>query len=413
MRPVLPKPTAVPSDRPRSGRLGLCGFASQTISNCGADTPHCNDRSRAAAALMEVLIAMMVMSIGVLSVITLFPLAVLRAVQGTKLTHGTIMRYNAEELIEFERGTNNLGHAIVMDPDDDGNALGHFGTHYLVDPLGANLIENQAAYRADFGAAGIISRFDFGINDPGLTNAAEKARAEGLFGSADSWDTIASGVLDTTATTPTSATLVAGVDLTGVNYTTLVSQVVLTDESGRRGVSRVITNIAGQTIDWADNLPAGFAPAVATVQTLDPRAFTWMLCVRNNSVDNPASAGTYDPPPAANADTLAVQCDVVVFYRRPFGTSDEKVYAAAPSGPRQYDVTYDDGQPGYWKRGGFLFDVDNARWYRITKVDLVSVAGPQDVAQLTLERDPPVAISNAAFMRGVVDVYYLGDMAPQ
>ena len=268
----------------------------------------------------------------------------------------------------------------------------------------------------------VLERFDFGIHNPGLTNCSgpKPAREQALRQCRQSGTR--SPPASSTSNTNTSVTLVAGVDLTGVDLTTLVSQVVMTNESGRRGVARNITAIAGQTIDWADNLPAGFTPALATVQTLDPRAFTWLLTVRNNSTDNPGSSAHMirrarpNPP-----DTLRVQCDVVVFYHRPFGTTDETVFGPAHvpvdpaygitlTGPRQYDVTFPAGSPGYWKRGGFLLDVDNVRWYRITNVESVNNTTGSPHARKGSRRGQ---IRNAAIMRGVVDVFPLGDMAPQ
>ncbi|QDT15355.1 hypothetical protein CA12_14400 [Alienimonas californiensis] len=63
-------------------------------------------RGRRAAArlgvtLTEVLMSLLVMGIGVTSVATLFPLAVLRGARATQLTAGTILKVNAEETVRF------------------------------------------------------------------------------------------------------------------------------------------------------------------------------------------------------------------------------------------------------------------------------------------------------------------------
>ena len=47
---------------------------------------------RGGVTLTEVLVSLMLMSIGVVTLATLFPLAVLRAVQATQLTSATILR---------------------------------------------------------------------------------------------------------------------------------------------------------------------------------------------------------------------------------------------------------------------------------------------------------------------------------
>ncbi|WP_171185841.1 type IV pilus modification PilV family protein [Alienimonas chondri] len=51
--------------------------------------------------LTEVLMSLLVMGIGVTSVATLFPLAVLRGARATQLTAGTILKENAEETVRF------------------------------------------------------------------------------------------------------------------------------------------------------------------------------------------------------------------------------------------------------------------------------------------------------------------------
>ena len=60
-------------------------------------------RGRAGVTLVEVLMSVLVMGIGVVSVATLFPLAVLRGARATQLTAGTIAKQNAEQTIRFSR----------------------------------------------------------------------------------------------------------------------------------------------------------------------------------------------------------------------------------------------------------------------------------------------------------------------
>jgi len=54
---------------------------------------------RAGTTLSEVLISLLVMSIGIVSLATLFPISVLRSVQATQLTNSTNLRYNVEALV--------------------------------------------------------------------------------------------------------------------------------------------------------------------------------------------------------------------------------------------------------------------------------------------------------------------------
>ena len=91
---------------------------------------------RTGVTLMEVLMSVMIMSIGVVSLASLFPISILRGVQATKLTNATVLRYNAEALIDA------IPQALVFDPDGTLNANGHIAHQrrnrkYVVDPLGS------------------------------------------------------------------------------------------------------------------------------------------------------------------------------------------------------------------------------------------------------------------------------------
>lgn len=56
---------------------------------------------RAGVTLSEVLVSMLIMSIGVVSLATMFPLSVVRSVEATQLTSGTILRKNAEMMWDY------------------------------------------------------------------------------------------------------------------------------------------------------------------------------------------------------------------------------------------------------------------------------------------------------------------------
>ena len=59
--------------------------------------------ARSGVTLTEVLMSLLVMGIGVVSVATLFPLAVLRGARATQLTAGTILKLNAAETVAYSR----------------------------------------------------------------------------------------------------------------------------------------------------------------------------------------------------------------------------------------------------------------------------------------------------------------------
>ena len=71
---------------------------------------HQTPAARAGSTLTEVLVAMMIASIGLVSVATLFPMSVLRSVKATQITNATDARYNAESMID-------LYPALIKSPD--------------------------------------------------------------------------------------------------------------------------------------------------------------------------------------------------------------------------------------------------------------------------------------------------------
>ena len=88
---------------------------------------------RAGVTLTEVLMSLMIMSIGVSAVAVLFPISTLRSIQANRLTHGAILKYNVEGILQAEPN-------LIFDPDGDGNFQEHFvpvtQRNYVVDPFG-------------------------------------------------------------------------------------------------------------------------------------------------------------------------------------------------------------------------------------------------------------------------------------
>lgn len=155
---------------------------------------------RRGVTLVEVLMALMIMSVGVASVAVLFPISVLRTAQATQMTNAAIVRYNFETIADVYP-------ELIFDPDGDGNLTEHFrgvGRNYIVDPVGFYT-------RAADGTPGFATfGFDPNGNLPGvprwggnlaLTNGATvtTAAAAGLealrvsaldfAGQGDGWDT--------------------------------------------------------------------------------------------------------------------------------------------------------------------------------------------------------------------------------
>ncbi len=66
---------------------------------------------RGGTTLSEVLISLLVMSVGVVSLATLFPISVLRSVQATQLTNATNLRFNAQEMARAVPQIRTVGNA--------------------------------------------------------------------------------------------------------------------------------------------------------------------------------------------------------------------------------------------------------------------------------------------------------------
>ena len=89
-RPLRPQPGPPMSPRPSARRFAPV-------------RPSTKRAGRSGVTLTEVLMSLLVMGIGVTSVATLFPLAVLRGARATQLTAGTVLKENAEETVRFSR----------------------------------------------------------------------------------------------------------------------------------------------------------------------------------------------------------------------------------------------------------------------------------------------------------------------
>ena len=68
--------------------------------------------------LVEVLMSLMIMSIGMASVAVLFPISVLRSVQATQMTNSAILKYNVEAFVQ-------MNPSLIFDPDGDGKFSEH------------------------------------------------------------------------------------------------------------------------------------------------------------------------------------------------------------------------------------------------------------------------------------------------
>ncbi|MBI1349193.1 hypothetical protein GC163_23230 [bacterium] len=427
--------------------------------------------TRTGVTLSEVLVATLVMSIGVVSLATLFPIAMLRSIQATQLTNSTLLRQNAEAMIE-------IAPALIHDPDQDSDEQEHradidlnadgdvsdtseqgWGNDwlgdsipdtgaYLVDPIGRALATSQTSL-------GLLPRFS------GIGNSAPTvAQFENLAMLPDVWlPVFESRVASQNAT---RVFIPDGTDLTNLTTGQLRNaanpnnpryRMILVDATGKqaaiKGLQQVTDNNgSNDELIWQDTtgsnvlpLPTNFTASKVKVEVQE-RRYTWLLTVRKN-----------------REGTAAV--DVVTFFERSFRPQDEFVYgdpsnagtsvtysvnSSGQATSTGYDTNngvagVDDDQDGttdnnselgwpgsddkrtiavswsagsdpnpFLKNGGYLLDVVQGQWYRIVLYTENLDAG---TAAIVVDRDlvpPPANLSSPrlVFYRGVLEVYPLG-----
>jgi hypothetical protein len=402
------------------------------------------------STLVEVLASILALAIGVTMVATLYPVSILRSINATRLTRGTIHRYNAEAWIDvftdqlvynpdLVPSTNLPAHSPRKhyDPANPGAQGGYEGNNYIVDPIGWELIrrDNDGAAAPftnanQFGAGGWqgggLQRYN-GLNDRQMPlTAAQFAIARQVAEAPDSWVEPLKGEFTVTGTgsmggpPPTSWY----VDITGPStgdMQSLASQlggteppltrVIVLDADNKFSHARTISSISPDTpaagthrITWTTGggLPAtGFTPATARIQTQE-RQFTWMLTVRNRSE-------------IGAPDIKKANVDVVVFFRRQYSTAVENTAWTFSGGGLVYTVQSPTGGPlplppgtprPFLKRGAWMCDTINARWYRIQRVLNEDTATPK----IVLETSPPAGetLTRGVILPTVVEVYTLG-----
>ncbi len=447
------------------------------MNNHDPNRPFQHRAPRRGVTLREVLVSTLIMSIGVVSLATLFPISVLRSIQASQLTNAANLRYNAEaqaraipQLITIGNEWEPLAPYAVGDtviPSENyrrkypatvhvctqagntqslepGWSFRERGTtteatgvewqtvrlrHYIVDPLGYMLIDPTdangnfrgavAGARQHFGNVGgtpfdqFVNRFPaFGLFLPGDTPDNNEFRAASAAVLPDSW-TLQAESKEVVGLSATS--LLMG----GVNFAELSSSVtiptpppdlvpdrlVVYDTLGRRSHTLSITGLTadpnGTIVNTGESLPTGFDLAMARVESLE-RRYTYFLSVRRG----------------AGGQTFI---DCVVVFRRSYSELDEQVYSALfrrvdrglngtlelTDAKRnfvivQYNSTRaaNDGWQPFFKRGSFICDAKNLRWYRI--LDVVEGTSMAAVTPVGFEQDP-VAPGNDRFVRLTVD----------
>ena len=246
---------------------------------------------RKGTTLAEVLVSIMILSIGLVSLATLFPISILRSLQATQLTNSAILSADAETFID-------IAPELVHNPDGDNatvlaNLLEHFQApntrNYIVDPLGWNrATANKSSFGLPFdntNKTDQLPRFSghssFDSATPGITASQAEANALRTVTLPDSWvfqldgtglQQDSAGNFSSTQFTfdeltndelkevsipevdiDGDGTLDANEDLNGNGiFDTAESRIVIFDITGKKSQVRTITGISGQTVAWND-----------------------------------------------------------------------------------------------------------------------------------------------------------------
>ena len=385
----------------------------------------CAAKCDAGVTLTEVLMSLMIMSIGLSAVAVLFPVATLRAIQANQLTHGAIVKYNVEAMLQTDP-------KWIIDPDRDGNLIEHYQTplsrNYVVDPLGfyTHYFDANTGAAAVFGndgtaPAGVLRRWSGGLRTtdgsyvdetlfplpvpslPAPYQSALRLKALTLATEGDGWTTDIDAIPLSVISSPNGIVGVqltgpADLDLTQVATSSLtlpgtapnqylipdpeLYRIVLYSGDGKLTQAYPLTYISPtNAVTWSEDidadgtidndfnmsgpvssvedirpLPVEFAGVVSRVLLQSRRLndFSWLLSVRRRS------------------DGAVQNVDIVVRFTNGVDLSDERLFEATfVKGTNVVGIRYpyrtnaSDTTTPKFKRGKFILDAQNARWYRV------------------------------------------------
>lgn len=405
--------------------------------------PQALHAARAGATLSEALVALLVMAIGVISLASLFPIAVLKTAKANQLTNATDIRYNAESMMKIypwifsdPNPIDTSGPAGIPDglPFNDYDFSA--GRAFLFDPL-ATIPGRPVPMPV---AMGLLPRYGGGFD----TSAAGTAEAaDAICSGPDTWSLLH----DNTITTMNAARTQMNVN--SANTVTLQwpgpnqMRVQIFYNGGKSSLTRMITSLgAGNALIWTEDingnttldagedqnrngvldthaLPAGITYETARLESRE-RRYTWMLTVRPQDASYSFSGGVGAKP---NFDVT-----VVVFFGRGFSLQDERVYGTVPAGvpavpnlaagstvtnfnegQTDFVMTWPAGETPTLKRGGWLLDAIHGYWYQIDNYTDTTGATTSTIRLTSTILDSSTLI---VVPRGVVDVFPIRPQTP-
>lgn len=314
---------------------------------------------RRGATLTEVLMALLIMAVGIVSVFTLFPLSILLSIRSHTLTEARIHKNNAAELIRSQP-------SVLTAPPME--------SVYVVDPLGWYAAGDEGVNADNFGGmASALVR-----TNGGLTRDEARMFCE----HPDGWKLEVEAV--PSSMTPTVVTFPPTVELPQL------AQARARPELHRLligGVTRPIHSISGQTVTLPANAPlVGIAvDDLAAVEVADRRV-TWLVTVRS--------------------DGNRRNANMAIFFSRSFSPDDEHAYASSWADPQpdQVTITWGAGEAKpLLKPGSWILDAERCTWIAIRNVEESASS-----AVVTLDRIVPTdSMGQAILMRSIVNVFDL------
>ncbi|MBR9804426.1 hypothetical protein GYB59_23255 [bacterium] len=342
--------------------------------------------SRQGATLVEILMSLMVMSIGLVSVASLFPLSMMRSIQATQLTNAAMLHYQCEDYTRAFPGltfNHYDGSGIVPNSEMQASSptIRRFRegagainpTVFLrslpltfvkvVDPIGASFYRNTAPADAitfgkdPYGLHDSNTNFMFqatrtnaGFDVMNLGDDTGRNLAFSMFGSTDSWsESVLSNEI--TIVDPLNITLddIRTDDMASFAGAigSVTGRAIIYDRTGKQSHVTQVTNVAGQNVQLTKAIPNnGLYTAIPEVrlELLEPR-YTCLITVRRqlmnlgpdgtpgeDSVDDDGDGTADNFPeigwPGTDDEVRNLGADLVVFFRRDFSPFGEQVYEA-------------------------------------------------------------------------------------
>lgn len=354
---------------------------------------------RNGATLTEVLMAILIMGIGMIGVISLFPAAVLRSVHAHALTTSANLRFNAEAALA-------LYPQILANPDRQLNAVQFHQQQdqaFMVDPLG--LLFDGKPDGSQLGGNGTLRRFKAGF--------LRLDETQEVFSCVDKWTIRYEGfpVSGSVASTDNPQSLTFS-DLSNqqidIGSSTVPARLVIFNKLGDRCQVRILDTTNNPTIllnnvAWSPALPPSYAGVNLIASDIGKvrveqreLTFTWLLTAKRQT---------------SNLSKTRYSTQLAMFHKRAYSPTDLEVYTNSgdfvfKKGSNTVNIAIPTGSSPFLKRGGYVLDSSSTggTWYRIQ--EYVESSG-----QATITLDVPAIdySKSAVFMKGIVAVFRIND----